>query len=63
MQKERKINLIFQGEKRAEKKKKRITQFFLERMFDKKSNIHTKQKSIKKIGILMKENFMIYTKG
>jgi len=36
MQKERKINLIFQGQKRAEKKKKRITQFFLERMFDKK---------------------------
>lgn len=27
------------------------------------SNIHTKQKSIKKIGVLMKKNFIIYTKG
>ena len=48
MQKERKINLIFQGEKRAEKKKKRITQFFLERMFDKKAIFIPNKNPLKK---------------
>ena len=28
--------MMFQGQKQEEKKKKRITQFFLERMFNKK---------------------------
>ena len=51
------------GAKAGREKEETDYAVFLRTYVRQKSNIHTKQKSIKKIGILMKENFMIYTKG